>query len=170
VDGRAPYVEDRVGALVVAVLAGLVAAAACGVAWGLLTQTTNHEYGIAALVVGLIVGFAVAHTGARAQVVPVQAIAGLCALLGILLGKYLEVVFIGSTGLFSSLAWRVFTSSSSGLWGGLDLLWIAIAVLQAIRMPRRMRLRAMLAARSATAPAVFAEPAAPAEARPQDPA
>ena len=76
-----------------AILAGLVAAVAGGVAWWLILAVTNYELGIVAWGLGGLVGFAMAaSTSARNAQLGATA-AGL-ALLGLVLGKVLIAQFV----------------------------------------------------------------------------
>ncbi|HEY4346265.1 MAG TPA: hypothetical protein VGM80_01660 [Gaiellaceae bacterium] len=131
---RSPYVEDNSGKLVLAILAALGAAVGSGVIWGLVSKLTKHEIGIVAVGVGFIVGAVVAYAGKGAGSTKLQVIAAIGALLGIAIGKYLEVLWIGSLGFGSSLAWDIYTGKLGHLWDFFDLLWAGIAVYQAIRL------------------------------------
>ena len=87
--------EERspASALLPAVAAGLVAAVVGGVVWGLIVKWTDYEVGFAAWGIGFLVGLAVV-TAARTRGLVLQVVAVLCALLGILIGKYLSFVWV----------------------------------------------------------------------------
>ncbi len=72
--------------------AGLVAAVVGGVVWGLIVKWTDYEVGFVAWGIGFLVGLAVV-TAARTRGLVLQVVAVLCALLGILIGKYLSFVW-----------------------------------------------------------------------------
>ena len=62
-----------------------------------------------------------------------------CAVIGVLIGKYLEVAWAESDllqlGIFSSTTWDIFTDSESGVWSWFDLVWFAAAIFSAFRIP-----------------------------------
>ena len=72
-------------------------------------------------------------------------IAVVCALVGILLGKYLSYAFVVqeqadavgfSIGLFSSEMFRFFRENLDDVFGLFDLLWVGLAVFTAWRVPQ----------------------------------
>jgi hypothetical protein len=124
-----------------ALLAGLAAAAVGGVVWGYVVKLSDYEVGIVAWGIGLLVGVAVAGVS-RARGPLLQAIAVVCALAGILLGKYLSFALIAQEdlesvgidiGLFSSDMWSFFREDLDFVFGWFDLLWIGLAVYTAWR-------------------------------------
>jgi hypothetical protein len=127
--------------LALALLAGLVAAIVGGVVWGYVVKLSDYEVGIVAWGIGLLVGVAVAIVS-RARGPVLQAIAVVCALAGILLGKYLSYALIAQEeldavgvdiGLFSSDMWSFFRDDLDFVFGWFDLLWIGLAVYTAWR-------------------------------------
>ncbi len=81
----------RRGSMVLAVLAGLGAAVAGALAWGLVAYLTKHQFSLVAVVIGVVVGHAVGKFRAGD---PVAAAAGaVLALLGCALGAFLALVF-----------------------------------------------------------------------------
>ena len=137
--------EDRSAAAlyVPAVLAALLAAIAGGVAWGLIVRTWNYELGFAAWGIGLLTGLAVLAATRGARGWPLQAIAVVCALLGILLGKYLAFIWVlqeGPDGLhisvFSSDAVDIFRNNLDLVFDWIDLVWVGFAVYSAWRTLR----------------------------------
>ena len=136
--------EDRSAAalFVPAVLAGLVAAIACGIAWGLIVKSTEYEIGFAAWGIGFLTGLAVLTATRGARGLPLQAIAIVCALLGILLGKYLAFVWLLQEGaedlnvnvsVFSSDTVDLFRNNLDVVFSWIDLLWVGLAVYTAWR-------------------------------------
>jgi signal peptidase I len=121
----------------VAVLAGLIAAVAGGLAWGLIVKWTDYEVGVIALAVGFLTAFAVHQaTGGRRGPV-LQAIAIASALLGIVLGKYLSFAFITQEaerdfgidiGLLSGDMLGLFRDGLGEVFGLYDVFWVGLAV------------------------------------------
>ena len=138
--------EDRsaVGTYVPAILAGLVAAVAGGIAWGLIIKWTDYEVGFVAWGIGFLTGVAVLAVTRGARGLPFQAIAIVCALLGIAIGKYLGFVWslqgaaedAGvdiSIPIFSSDTINLFFDELGTVFGLFDLLWVGFAVYSAWR-------------------------------------
>jgi hypothetical protein len=138
--------EDRsaAAAYVPAILAGLVAAVAGGVAWGLIIKWTDYEVGFVAWGIGFLTGFAVLTATRGSRGLPFQAIAIVFALLGIVLGKYLGFVWALqeaaedagvaiSLPIFSSDTINLFFDELDEVFGLFDLLWTGFAVFSAWR-------------------------------------
>ena len=142
--------EDRsaAGVYVPAILAGLVAAVAGGVVWGLIVKWTDYEVGFVAWGIGFLTGLAVLAATRGLRGVPFQAIAIVCALLGILIGKYLAFVWVlqeaggpyrDSAGnllrisVFSSDTFDLFRHNLDVAFDWIDLLWVGLAVYTAWR-------------------------------------
>ena len=139
--------EDRPAAarLLPAIGAGLVAAIAGGLVWGLIVKWTDYEVGFVAWGIGFLVGLAIvtATRGARGPVF--QVVAVVCALLGVLLGKYLsfawvlqEVAEAESQGLveisvLSRDTFDLFTEELDTVFDWIDILWVGLAVFTAWR-------------------------------------
>jgi hypothetical protein len=131
--------------LLPAVAAGLVAAIVGGVAWGLIVKLSDYEVGIVAWGIGFIVGTAVVLATRGAKGPRLQVIAVVCALIGILLGKYLSYALIvqedaesfgQSIGLFSGDMFSFFRDDLDAVFGLFDLLWTGLAVFTAWRIPQ----------------------------------
>lgn len=140
----APVTEPS-DSLFPAVAAGLVAAIVGGIAWGLIVKASDYEVGIVAWGIGFIAGTAVVFATRGAKGLRLQVIAVVCALLGILLGKYLSYAFIvqedaesfgQSIGLFSGDMFSFFREDLDKVFGLFDLLWIGLAVFTAWRIPQ----------------------------------
>ena len=133
------------GSLLPAIAVGLVAAIVGGVVWGLIVKISDYEIGIIAWGIGFLAGTAVvlATRGAKGQ--PLQVIAVICALVGVLLGKYLSFAFSVqdeadaagvSIGLVSSDMFRLFRENLDIVFSFFDLLWVGFAVFSAWRIPK----------------------------------
>jgi hypothetical protein len=147
VDSGGVFREEVGGAFPMAVLAGLVAAVAGGVAWGLIVRWSGYEVGFVAWGIGFLVGSAVALGARGSRGVPYQAAAVVLALLGIVLGKYLGFVWVISdtfeelgigdvdVSVFSRATWDAFIEARNEVWSAFDALWIGLAVVTAFRIP-----------------------------------
>jgi hypothetical protein len=145
VDAPNPLSEVRSNYLLTAAGAGIAAALAGGVIWGLIGEWSNYEVGVAAWGIGFLVGTAVVF-GARGQRgLPLQVLAVVLALAGVLIGKYLSFVWslqgdlkeLGiSLPVFSGDTVDLFMDDKSDVWSGWDLLWIGLAVVTAFRIPQ----------------------------------
>lgn len=138
--------------LVPAVLAGVAAAVAGGIAWALIAVTTDYEVGFAALGIGLLAGYAVVLATRGRKGLPLQVTAIVSSLLGIALGKYFTYVWdlkdavrdefgdeaADSIGFLDSEVIDLFVEDADRVFGGYDLLWAAFAVYAAWRIPRAM--------------------------------
>jgi signal peptidase I len=116
-----------------ALIAGLAAAVAGGLAWGLVVKWTDYEVGIAAWGVGALVGYAVLAAAGGRKGSDLQAVAVAFALLGVLLGKYLAFAFVvqeslPAVGLFSGDMITFFREALRDVFGLFDVLWIGLAV------------------------------------------
>ena len=137
--------EDRSAASVYvpAILAGLAAAIAGGVVWGLIVKSTDYEVGFVAWGIGFIVAMAILFATRGQRGVPLQAIAIACALLGIAIGKYLSFAWVISdvaqeqTGglvdfpVFSRDTIDLFFDELGLVFDWIDLLWAGLAVFTA---------------------------------------
>ena len=124
-----------------ALAAGLVAAVVGGVAWGLIVKWTDYEVGFVAWGIGFLVGLAVV-TVARTRGLVFQVVAVLCALLGILIGKYLSFVWAlqelaeedgVDLPVLSMDTIDLFRDNLGFVFDWIDLLWVGLAVLSAWR-------------------------------------
>ena len=142
--------EEVGGALGTAALAGLIAAIVGGVVWGLIVRWSGYEIGIAAWGIGFVVGTAVAIGARGVRGLPYQVLAVVLALAGIVLGKYLSFAWTLGDALedenlpievpiFSRATWEAFMENRSEIWSLFDLLWVALAVVTAFRIPASER-------------------------------
>ena len=143
------------GAIFVALAAGLVAAIVGGVVWGLIVILTDYEIGFMATGIGLLSGYAVLFF-AQKKGLPLQIIAVVSSLAGILVGKYFTFYSIvkdllideygaaaDGISLFSGEMVRLFLLSLGDLVSPYDFLWILLAIVAAWRIPRAIGAKAM---------------------------
>ena len=135
--------------LVLALVAGLAAAIVGGIIWGLISAATESEFGIAAIGIGVLTGLAVVFAARGSAGIPLQVIAALSAVLGVLWGKYYAFVRVGqdfveerlpgsgiTVPLFSGDTFRLFTEGFGELFSGWDIAWIGFAIYTAWRIPQ----------------------------------
>lgn len=137
-------------ALLPALAGGVLAAIVGGLVWGFIVILTDYEVGFVAWGIGLLAGFLVVRfTGGR-KGVPLQAIAIVSSLVGIVLGKYIAYVYFlkeavreqiseeaaDSIGYFDTDVMSAFREDFSNVFGGYDLLWAGLAIFTAWRLAR----------------------------------
>ena len=142
-------------ALVPAIVGGLVAALVGAAAWAAIVVMTDYEIGFAAWGIGFLAGFAVVFFARGRKGLPLQVIAVAASIVGILLGKYASYVYVlkdvareeageeaaAQVSLFSGETFRFFREDLDLVFSGFDLLWIALAVITAWRIPRGLGLQ-----------------------------
>ena len=138
--------ERPVAALLLpAVLAGLVAAIVGGVVWGLIVKWTDYEVGFVAWGIGFLVGVAIAAAARGARGLVLQVVAVLCALVGILVGKYLSFAWVlqevaeretqgfVEISVLSTDTVDLFLEELGTVFDWIDILWVGLAVYTAWR-------------------------------------
>ena len=143
-------------ALGIALVAAVVAAIIGGAIWGGIVILTNYEIGFMATGIGLLCGFAVTFFTEK-KGLPLQIIAVLASLAGILVGKYFTFFSIlkdyvttelgqaaaGQVGIFSGDVVSLFFESFGGLLSAYDILWLVLAVIAAWSIPRAVGAKKM---------------------------
>lgn len=128
------------------ILAGIGVAVLGAVAWALLVFLTHYEVGIAAVVIGLAVGWAVHRVG-RVASIGMAIGAAVIAAFGILLGFIVANLIAGAHDLgigftdavnvvTDQIGWGTFLSDSVS---GLDWLFLAIGAFSAFRLVAQQR-------------------------------
>ena len=147
--GVCEVAAPSVGTLVPAVIGGVLASLAGGAAWAALVVISGYEIGFAAVGIGFLSGFGVVLFS-RGGVGPLfQVIAALTSVLGVAAGKYgyyayylkqavaeeygMEVA--ANVKLFSVGVLQSFMMDASSFLGGFDILWVALAVVTAWKIP-----------------------------------
>jgi hypothetical protein len=125
---------------------GLIAAVVGGFLWGLIVILSEYEVGIAAWGIGFLAGFGVVRFAGGAKGTPLQVVAVVSSLLGIVLGKYISYAYFFKQAVserfdvdisyLDSEIFRAFRENLSNVFGGFDLLWAALAVMTAWRLTR----------------------------------
>ncbi|MDX1599907.1 MAG: hypothetical protein R3191_00175 [Anaerolineales bacterium] len=124
-----------------------------GVVWGLIVLATGYEIGFMAVGIGILAGLSVnLISGKRGR--PLQVIAVLAAVGGIVIGKYFTFFSIlkdvlgqevgleaaASVSMFSPSVIATFFSSLPSVASPYDILWVVLAVLAAWRLPKGLGL------------------------------
>lgn len=129
---------------------GIIAALAGGIVWGLIAIFANYELGILAWGIGYFCGFLVVMFSGRKRGIPLQIVAMLCSVFGILTGKYLcwfkfvkddalkqfgaEVA--STISVFSINTITAFFSNLKDVVHVFDLIWFALAIYTAWNIPK----------------------------------
>jgi hypothetical protein len=141
--------------ILIAFAAGLVAAIVGGVVWGLIVLATDYEIGFMATGIGLLSGYAVLFFTEK-KGLPLQIIAVVSSLAGILVGKYFTFYSIVKDYLIDEVGAAVegisilsgemiqlFSLSIGEIASPYDILWIVLAIVAAWRIPRAIGAKAM---------------------------
>jgi len=125
---------------------GLVAAIVGGFLWGLIVILTEYEIGIAAWGIGFLAGFGVVRFAGGAKGTPLQVVAVISSLLGIVIGKYVSYAYFFKQAIedrfdvdisyFDSEIFRAFRENLGDIFGGFDLIWAVLAIATAWRLTR----------------------------------
>jgi hypothetical protein len=142
-------------ALLPGLAGGILAAIVGGIVWGLIVILTDYEVGFVAWGIGFLAGFLVVRFAGGRKGVPLQAIAIVSSLVGIVLGKYIAYVYFlkeavreqvseeaaDSIGYFDTDVMSAFREDFSNVFGGFDLLWAGLAIFTAWSMTRPSGIR-----------------------------
>jgi hypothetical protein len=125
---------------------GLIAAVVGGFLWGLIVILSEYEIGIAAWGIGFIAGFGVVRFAGGAKGTPLQVVAVVSSVLGIVIGKYISYAYFFKQAVsdrfdvdisyFDSEIFRAFRENLGDVFGGFDLIWAGLAVVTAWRLTR----------------------------------
>lgn len=127
--------------IVLPALGALLAAIVGGGIWALIIVLTNYEIGIIALGIGALVGYTVVYLAKHQTTQIHQVLAVIGSLLGIVLGKYFTFSYTINDDLahiFDSETITFFQENFKEFFGGTDIIFVALAVITAWRMPARM--------------------------------
>jgi len=148
---EAAKVEQFTFSSILPVLIGAVLAATVGgVIWGLIVIATEYVIGFMAWGIGLICGFAVVLFSKGKRGMPLQVIAVLASVLGIVIGKYFtffhylkELVAkeygaeaASDIAIFSVKMIQFFVENIESMVSGFDIVWVVLAVITAWRIPK----------------------------------
>jgi hypothetical protein len=143
-------------ALVPAILGGLIAAVIGGAIWAAIAIWTGSEIGYVAIGVGLLCGLGVVMLSQGKRGMPLQVVAVVASVLGIVIGKYGTTYYdyqqwlieeghpaatVEQYGLFSGNMMQVFAENLPNMMSGYDLLWVGLAVYTAWSIPKASALK-----------------------------
>ena len=116
----------------------MLAALAGGIIWAAIVVISDYELGLIAWGIGVLTGFAVTKA-AREQISQVdQIFAVVASLLGVVLGKYFYISYLindGINGMFDRYSFMAFQDVIMQTLGVTDLVFVALAVVTAWRIP-----------------------------------
>jgi len=142
-------VEEKQGIRIgLPIIGGLIAAIVGGAVWAAIAASTEYEVGLIAILIGALTGYSVVLFSNKRIATVHKIIAVIFALLGILLGKYLTVIYFtsqlfGDIGMME-LAFDVeiirefFATITDYFSEPIDLLFIVLAIVSAWQIPGRM--------------------------------
>lgn len=141
--------------ILAALFGGGLAAVVGGVIWGLIVIATGYVIGFMAWGIGWLAGFAVVLFSKGRKGVPLQVIAVLSSVFGIVIGKYFtffhylkeEVTKKYGVGaafnlsIFSERVIQFFIGNIGSMLSGFDILWVILAVITAWRIPKGLGIK-----------------------------
>ncbi|MEJ2760864.1 MAG: hypothetical protein P8126_04830 [Gammaproteobacteria bacterium] len=141
--------------LPLAVIGGVLAAVIGGAVWGEIVIYTGYEVGFVAWAIGLLSGAAIVFFARGRKGTPLQALAVVSSIAGIVIGKYVAFYhFLGiaiakkygemaaaKLSILSGDVVNYFVHHVSSMLGGYDLIWVALAVITAWRIPEGMGIK-----------------------------
>jgi hypothetical protein len=137
------------GALVQALIGGVFAALVGGAAWAVLVIVSGYEIGFAAIGIGFLSGCGVVLMSRGGMGPLFQVIAALSSVLGVAVGKYVYYFYYlkeavteeyglevaANVRLLSLGVLESFIMDAGSFLGGFDILWVALAVITAWKIP-----------------------------------
>ena len=138
-----------------ALFGGGLAAVVGGVIWGLIVIATGYVIGFMAWGIGWLTGFAVVLFSRGRKGVPLQVIAVLSSVFGIVIGKYFTFFHYLKEGvtrkygaeaasnlsIFSERAIQFFINNIGSMLSGFDILWVILAVITTWRIPKGLGIK-----------------------------
>jgi len=133
-----------------ALFGGGLAAVVGGVIWGLIVIATGYVIGFMAWGIGWLAGFSVVLFSKGRKGVPLQVIAVLSSVFGIVIGKYFTFFHYlkeevtkkygaeaaSNLSIFSERVIQFFIDNIGSMLSGFDILWVILAVITAWRIPK----------------------------------
>lgn len=133
-----------------ALVGGLIAAIMGGIIWGLIVIFTGYEIGFVAWGIGGLSGYAVVFLTRGKKGIPLQIVAVIFSVLGIIMGRYIffyailreelaskyGVEAVEGLSIFSSTLSQFFVESFFEFSSEYDFLWLVLAVITAWSIPK----------------------------------
>jgi hypothetical protein len=133
--------------LILSVLGALLTAVIGGAVWAVIAILTEYEIGLVAWAIGGMAGYAVFYLARKKISAAHQVIAVIASLIGILLGKYFifGYYYNGSiSGIFEGEVVTLFQDNIAQFFGGMDIIFVILAVVTAWQLPSKLANRAAL--------------------------
>src|SRR5574341_272086 len=135
--------------VVPALLGGGLAAVVGGSIWALIVIATGYEIGFVAWGIGILAGLGVVLFSKGQRGVPLQIIAVITSVFGVVIGKYVTFFYFlrkavegkfgaeaaSNLSLFSEKAVDSFSQNIGSMLSPFDILWVVLAVMTAWRIP-----------------------------------
>jgi hypothetical protein len=135
--------------------AGALAALVGGLLWALIVAITEYEIGYLAWGIGLLSGFAVMFAARGRKGLPLQVIAVVSSIAGIVIGKYGTFFYwvresvreeygaeaAADISVFSAYTIQVFLQEIGSMVNGFDALWVFLAVATAWKIPKGLGIK-----------------------------
>ena len=133
------------GSVPMAAIGGALGAGLGAAVWAGISIATDFEIGYVAVLVGFLAGMGVKLLSGGAHGTPLQVVAVVFAIVGLVLAKYVifanafsEVVLESydvQVGWFAPETREAFMEFAGEMFGGFDLLWVFLAATAAWRVP-----------------------------------
>lgn len=131
-------------------IGGVIAALVGGAIWGGLIIVTGYEIGYVAWGIGVLSGYAVALSAMGSRGVPIQVIALISSVFGILIGKYFVFFHylkqsvekeygseaVSQLSMFSEAVIKYFGENIISMLNVFDILWVVLAIGTAWYIPK----------------------------------
>jgi hypothetical protein len=120
-----------------ALLTGIIG----GALWAAIAIMTEYEIGFVAWAIGGLAGYSVFYLAKGYITQAHQVIAVMASLIGIVLGKYFIFGYYATdtvSGIFNSEVVTLFQENISMMFGGMDVIFVLLAVATAWRLPGKL--------------------------------
>lgn len=140
-------------------MGGILAALIGGTVWGLVVSLTGYEIGYMATGIGALSGISIVLFAGGKKGMPLQIIAVISSLLGIIIGKYISFFYFlkeliakkhgvelinaaNNMSLITKTAIKYFIDHGFiAMVGGFDVLWIILAIIAAWNIPKSLGIK-----------------------------
>ncbi|WP_226535921.1 hypothetical protein [Fictibacillus halophilus] len=129
------------------IIGAFLAAVVGGAVWAVIAIMTEYEIGFVAWAIGGLAGYSVFYLAKGKVNTTHQVIAVIASLIGILLGKYFIFGYFYTSslsGIFGSEVVTLFQENISSFFGGMDFIFVLLAVVTAWQLPGKLANKAIL--------------------------